>query len=181
MSKYFKHYLPLVAGLLVCFFTTSYPQLAEAKSSHHKVTHSNKKHKQTAKYKQSAHTAPPQAIMCATRQHGKRYRRGGSSPSTGFDCSGLTQYAFRQGSGVHLPRTAAGQYQAATKISRKAARAGDLVFFQTRGRHIGHVGIYVGNGKFVHAPRPGKPVTTEALSGYWSKHLVGFGRITGKH
>jgi cell wall-associated NlpC family hydrolase len=172
----FKHYLSLslMTGLLTLFFTASYPTLAEAHSSKPRVTHSSKKHKQpTSK-------AAPQTIVCATRQHGKRYRRGGSSPSSGFDCSGLTQYAFRQGSGVHIPRTAAAQYQAASKISRKAARPGDLVFFQTRGRRIGHVGIYLGNGKFVHAPRPGKAVTTEALSGYWSRHLVGFGRIAGK-
>ncbi len=177
MSK-FKHYLTLtlMTGALTLFFAASYPTTAEANSHKARVTHSSKKHKQ------AAHTsAAPQAIVCAIRQHGKRYRRGGSSPNTGFDCSGLTQYAFRQGNGTHIPRTAAAQYQAASKISRTAARPGDLVFFQTRGRHIGHVGIYLGNGKFVHAPRPGKAVTTEALSGYWSKHLVGFGRIAGKH
>lgn len=178
----FKRYLflPLMAGLLAFFVTATGSALAETHSSKPKATLGSKKYKQTKKPGQTANTSHTQAIARAVRQHGKRYRMGGASPRTGFDCSGLTQYAFRQGSGIHLPRTAAAQYRASTKISRKSAHAGDLVFFQTRGRRIGHVGIYLGNGKFVHAPSPGKPVRTEALSGYWSKHLVGFGRIAGK-
>ncbi len=114
---------------------------------------------------------------CARKQTGRLYCWGGSSPKTGFDCSGLTQYAFQQGAGVSIPRTAAEQYDAATKLSQTEARKGDLVFFRTRGKRVSHVGIYLGENRFIHAPRTGKAITTSELSGYWRKRLVGFGRI----
>lgn len=119
------------------------------------------------------------AVWVAQKQQGIKYRFGGTSPTTGFDCSGFTQFAFGQGAGVDLPRTAAAQYDAAVKISKAEASKGDLVFFATRGRKIGHVGIYLGNNKFVHAPSSGKRIETEELAGYWGKRLVGFGRIPG--
>lgn len=118
-------------------------------------------------------------VWNAQKQQGKMYRWGGTSPVTGFDCSGLTQYAFNQGAGVKLPRTAAAQYEAAQKVPFNQAQKGDLIFFATRGRHIGHVGVYLGENRFVHAPRQGKPITTSDLNGYWQQHLVGFGRIPG--
>lgn len=113
------------------------------------------------------------------KQQGKQYRWGGVSPVTGFDCSGLTQYAFRQGAGMQIPRTAAEQYGAAVKVQPQQARKGDMIFFHTRGSGVSHVGLYLGNGKFVHAPRTGKAITVSNLSGYWAGHLVGFGRIPG--
>lgn len=119
------------------------------------------------------------AVWVAQKQQGIRYRFGGTSPATGFDCSGLTQFAYGQGAGVDLPRTAAAQYDAAVKISKAEASKGDLVFFSTRGRKIGHVGIYLGDNKFIHAPSSGKRIETAELAGYWGKRLVGFGRIPG--
>lgn len=119
------------------------------------------------------------AAWIAQKQQGKMYRFGGESPKTGFDCSGLTQFAFGQGAGVALPRTAAEQYSASVKIPKTQAGKGDLVFFNTRGKRIGHVGIYLGDDKFVHAPRAGKAITTDTLTGYWAQKLVGFGRIPG--
>ncbi len=115
----------------------------------------------------------------ATKQQGKMYRYGGESPKTGFDCSGLTQFAFGQGAGVSLPRTAAEQYSASVKIPQQEASKGDLIFFKTTGKRISHVGLYMGDNKFVHAPRTGKAITTEKLEGYWADRLVGFGRIPG--
>jgi cell wall-associated NlpC family hydrolase len=117
--------------------------------------------------------------MCAIGQRGKLYCWGGTSPRTGFDCSGLTQYSFRQGAGVSIPRTAAAQYASAVKIPQDQARKGDLVFFRTRGSQISHVGIYLGDNKFIHAPRTGKSIATSTLSGYWQHRLAGFGRIPG--
>lgn len=119
------------------------------------------------------------AAWIAQKQQGTMYRFGGESPKTGFDCSGLTQFAFGQGAGVSLPRTAAEQYDVAVKISQGEASKGDLVFFNTRGKRVGHVGIYLGDNKFVHAPRAGKAITTEKLEGYWGERLIGFGRIPG--
>lgn len=118
-------------------------------------------------------------VWNAQKQQGKMYRWGGESPKTGFDCSGLTQYAFGQGAGVDLPRTAAAQYAASMKVPRHQATKGDLVFFNTMGKRVSHVGIYLGDNKFVHAPRTGKAITTDALSGYWERKLIGFGRIQG--
>lgn len=124
-------------------------------------------------------TLVDRVIWNAQKQQGKMYRFGGESPQTGFDCSGLTQFAFGQGAGVSLPRTAAAQYDAAVKVPRASATRGDLVFFNTRGRKVGHVGIYLGDNKFVHAPRTGKAITTDKLEGYWGQRIVGFGRIPG--
>ncbi len=118
-------------------------------------------------------------VWNAQKQQGIQYRWGGTNPNTGFDCSGLTQYAFQKGAGVSIPRTAAAQYAAATKISPTQARKGDLVFFNTHGRGVSHVGVYLGQNKFLHAPRTGKAITTSALDGYWQRTLVGFGRIPG--
>jgi len=118
-------------------------------------------------------------VWNAEKQKGKMYRYGGESPKTGFDCSGLTQFAFEQGAGVSLPRTAADQYASAVKIPKHQASKGDLVFFKTSGKRISHVGIYLGDEKFVHAPRTGKAITTDKLEGYWANRLVGFGRIPG--
>lgn len=118
-------------------------------------------------------------VWNAQKQQGKMYRWGGSSPVTGFDCSGLTQYAFRNGAQVALPRTAAAQYAAAVKVPREQGQKGDLVFFNTSGKRVSHVGIYLGENRFLHAPRTGKAITTSELTGYWGARLVGFGRIPG--
>lgn len=118
-------------------------------------------------------------VWNAKKQQGKMYRYGGENPKTGFDCSGLTQFAFKQGADVDLPRTAAMQYKAAQKIDKHQASKGDLVFFNTIGKRVSHVGIYLGDNKFVHAPRTGRAITTDKLEGYWAKKLVGFGRIPG--
>lgn len=118
-------------------------------------------------------------VWNAQKQQGKPYVYGGESPKTGFDCSGLTQFAFEQGAGVSLPRTAAEQYVSSVKISKQEASKGDLVFFKTAGSRVSHVGIYLGDDKFVHAPRTGRAITTDKLQGYWADKLVGFGRVPG--
>ncbi|QLQ34250.1 MAG: C40 family peptidase [Candidatus Thiothrix singaporensis] len=129
--------------------------------------------------KPPAITSLDKVAYCALRQRGKGYCWGGNSPMKGFDCSGLTQYSFRQGASIDIPRTAAAQYQAAIKVPKEEAGRGDLVFFRTRGNRVSHVGIYLGEDRFVHAPRTGKPITTTKLEGYWKRKLVGFGRIPG--
>ncbi|MEV7597553.1 C40 family peptidase [Kitasatospora sp. NPDC089797] len=114
------------------------------------------------------------AIDYALAQLGKPYVWGGNGPS-GYDCSGLVQQAYRR-SGISLPRVADDQYAATTPISAGQLRRGDLVFWSDSGRASGihHVGIYLGGGKFVEAPRPGKTVRISTLnSGYYPTH---FGR-----
>jgi cell wall-associated NlpC family hydrolase len=107
---------------------------------------------------------------------GARYRYGGTSPSEGFDCSGLVFYAYSQ-AGLDVPRTSQEQFKAARKISLRAAEAGDVMFFQDEAK-LSHVGIYVGDGMFVHAPSSGQRVSVASIeSPYYQEHLVAVGRL----
>lgn len=109
---------------------------------------------------------------------GVPYRRGGSSAETGFDCSGFVRSIFEQTRGMLLPRKASEQAARTTKIDRKDLQPGDLVFFNTMRRAFSHVGIYVGDGKFIHSPRSGQRVRVESMSeGYWQKRFNGARRV----
>src|SRR6202165_3650613 len=111
------------------------------------------------------------AAIHALKMVAKPYHFGGSTPSRGFDCSGLVQYSFRQ-AGVALPRDTEQQRRASASIRVANLRRGDLLFFDQEGKKNSHVGIYLGNGKFVHAPSSGGQVRTDRLdSAYWKKHL----------
>jgi cell wall-associated NlpC family hydrolase len=103
-----------------------------------------------------------------------RYRRGGRTPSTGFDCSGFVSYVFRHTLGKELPATSASQFHAGARVDRADLRTGDLVFFRTRGKHVSHVGIYLDHGRFIHSPSAGKTVSIDSLdASYWSRHYAG--------
>lgn len=117
-------------------------------------------------------------IKTAKKMLGVKYRYGGSSPRTGFDCSGFVQYTHRA-AGIALPRTTGQQYRAAKPIQRRYLKAGDLVFFKTAiSRAVSHVGIYLGKNKFIHAPSSGKEVTINSMNdSYWRRHFTGAGRI----
>jgi cell wall-associated NlpC family hydrolase len=108
---------------------------------------------------------------------GTPYRWGGTSPDNGFDCSGLVGYVFRT-IGIDLPRVSRAMVHEGTPITdRNALTEGDLVFFGRRGR-VDHVGIYIGDGKFLHAPRTGRDVTVSTLAdGYWSHKYLAARRI----
>ena len=109
---------------------------------------------------------------------GAPYRYGGTQPGYGFDCSGLVFYSYKQG-GVSVPRTAAQQRQYAMPVSASGLRPGDLVFFDTRAKG-GHVGIYSGQGRFIHAPSSGGKVREEQLGKpYWRKRWLGGGNLLG--
>jgi cell wall-associated NlpC family hydrolase len=111
-----------------------------------------------------------QAASHALKMVGRPYRFGGSSPA-GFDCSGLVLYSYRQ-AGLALPHNTDRQRSAARPVGLADLRRGDLLFFNQEGKKYGHVGIYVGGGKFVHAPSSGKSVRSDRLdSPYWRKHL----------
>ena len=106
---------------------------------------------------------------------GTPYRWGGSSTATGFDCSGMIQFVYKNALGVSLPRTASDMAAASRKIPDNQLKAGDLVFFNTGGSsQYSHVGLYIGNGEFIHAPSSGKTIKTEKLSSpYYAKHYLG--------
>ena len=106
---------------------------------------------------------------------GTPYRWGGNTPQSGFDCSGLVDYVYRDAAGIGLPRTAdAMESLDLPAVARDRLQPGDLVFFRGKGRRVGHVGIYVGEGRFVHAPNEGGTVRLDALDGaYWKDHYAG--------
>ena len=110
---------------------------------------------------------------------GTPYRWGGASPDSGFDCSGLVGYLFRT-IGIDLPRVSrAMAHEGIAVADRSALAEGDLVFFGRRGR-VDHVGIYIGGGKFLHAPRTGRDVTVSSLEdGYWSHKFLQARRLAG--
>ncbi len=111
---------------------------------------------------------------------GTPYRWGGTSPEIGFDCSGLVSYVFQNALGIDLPRVSRDQAETGELIADKSElSAGDLVFFGRRGR-VDHVGIYVGEGRFVHAPSTGKDVMVSNLDrGYWSGKYMQARRVAG--
>jgi len=111
------------------------------------------------------------AAQQAAQLVGKPYRYGGASPSTGFDCSGLVQWSYAQ-AGRKLPRSTDEQRAVANRIKVSDLRRGDLLFFDQEGKKNSHVGIYVGNGEFVHAPSSGKQVRRDRVDApYWRKHI----------
>lgn len=109
---------------------------------------------------------------------GVPYRRGGTSEKTGFDCSGFVRHLYEKSVGQILPRRAVDQARATEVIERDELKPGDLVFFNTMRRAFSHVGIYVGDGKFIHAPRSGKAVNIDDMrSAYWQKRFNGARRV----
>lgn len=119
-------------------------------------------------------------VMTAMGFLGVPYKRGGTQASEGFDCSGFVRSMYEQSIGLVLPRRAEEQARATATISKDELRPGDLVFFNTMRRAFSHVGIYVGDGKFIHAPRTGSRVRVEDMrAAYWTKRFNGARRVNG--
>jgi hypothetical protein len=121
-------------------------------------------------------------VMSAMNFLGVPYRRGGNSAEDGFDCSGFTRHVFDRSLGLLLPRRADEQAKAPGlfTVKREELKPGDLVFFNTLKRTFSHVGIYVGEGKFIHAPRSGSEVRIEDMrESYWAKRFTGARRAPG--
>jgi cell wall-associated NlpC family hydrolase len=126
------------------------------------------------------HDRAAEAVVSAMNFIGVRYRRGGNSAETGFDCSGFTRYVFENSLGLMLPRQAEQQAKAPglVAVKRDELKPGDLVFFNTMRRTFSHVGIYIGDNRFIHAPSHGKDVRTDDLSfAYWAKRFSGARRV----
>jgi len=115
-------------------------------------------------------------VVTAMNFLGVKYRRGGNDADIGFDCSGFTRHVFEMSMGLVLPRRADEQAKAPglVPVKRDELKPGDLVFFNTLKRTFSHVGIYVGDGKFIHSPRPGGEVRVEDMGfAYWKKRFTG--------
>ncbi len=124
-----------------------------------------------------ASTNPSRNLMVriAKSTIGTPYKWGGNSPQRGFDCSGLMTYIYKNSLGIRIPRTAAQQRDASRTISYKQLQPGDMLFFKTSAKS-NHVGIYIGNRQFIHAPSGGKRVKITSMdSSYWYKRFVKFG------
>jgi len=122
------------------------------------------------------HDRAADMVIAAMDFVGVRYRRGGTSAETGFDCSGFTRHVFEMSLGLVLPRRADEQAAAPglVVVRREDLKPGDLVFFNTLKRTFSHVGIYIGDNRFIHAPSQGKDVRTDNLSfAYWAKRFTG--------
>ncbi|HWT55036.1 MAG TPA: C40 family peptidase [Rhodocyclaceae bacterium] len=112
---------------------------------------------------------------------GIRYRRGGTTPETGFDCSGFVQHVFREGMGLMLPRTSREISKEGEVVKKNELQPGDLVFFNTMRKTFSHVGIYLGEGQFIHSPRTGGKVRIEDMrESYWAKRYEGARRISAE-
>ena len=120
-----------------------------------------------------------EALLQTLLTLGVDYRYGGGSPESGFDCSGLVAHVFREAYGLELPHNARAQSELGVRVSLSELRAGDLVFYNTLNRPFSHVGIYLGDGRFVHAPKTGAQVRVESIRGrYWMRRFDGARRIS---
>ena len=126
----------------------------------------------------SVEDAVGELLLHAMGLLGVAYRFGGNSPENGLDCSGFIRYVFQKSLKVNLPRTSAEIARVGKSINRSELVPGDLVFFNTRGFKYSHVGMYVGKGKFIHAPRIGKNIEVANINqGYWDAVFTGARRV----
>lgn len=120
--------------------------------------------------------AASKAIVYAREMLGKPYKYGGDTPA-GFDCSGLVKYSYGR-AGIVMPRDTQSQHRMSVLVSTHGLREGDLLFFDQEGKKKSHVGIYIGNGRFIHAPSSGGKVRIDSLNAkFWKKHFVEARRV----
>jgi len=133
---------------------------------------------QIGQVRQSVSNKASELVVNAMGFLGVPYKRGGNTPETGFDCSGFVRAMFEQSIGLILPRRAEQQAAVTQNIEKSELKPGDLVFFNTMRRTFSHVGIYVGDGRFIHSPKPGAEVRVENMStSYWSNRFDGARRV----
>jgi cell wall-associated NlpC family hydrolase len=119
-----------------------------------------------------------EVLVNALSLTGIKYARGGNTPETGFDCSGFVRYVFKQAASLTLPHSALAISQIGKTVPKNDLQPGDLVFFNTMRNTFSHVGIYLGNNRFIHSPSAGGKVRVENMQdGYWSTRFSGAQRI----
>ena len=133
---------------------------------------------QLGQVRQSVSNRASELVVDAMGFLGVPYKRGGNTVETGFDCSGFVRAMYEQSIGLILPRRAEQQAAVTQNIDRSELKPGDLVFFNTMRRTFSHVGIYVGEGRFIHSPKPGAEVRVENMSvSYWANRFDGARRV----
>ncbi|MGK6307832.1 C40 family peptidase [Variovorax sp. DT-64] len=167
----------LPACLLIAFAAHAVPQQDQPEELEAMVTDKGVI-SQLHQVRQTVVARTSDLVVTAIGFLGVPYRRGGNTAETGFDCSGFVRAMYNQTVGHLLPRRAEEQAAATQKIDRNDLKPGDLVFFNTMRRAFSHVGIYVGDGKFIHAPRTGAEVRVESMNGsYWQRRFNGARRV----
>jgi cell wall-associated NlpC family hydrolase len=130
--------------------------------------------------RQNVSTSASELVLTAMGFLGVPYRRGGNDADSGFDCSGFVKAMYANTVGRVLPRRAEQQAAVTSKIDKSELQPGDLVFFNTMKHAFSHVGIYVGEGKFIHSPKPGAQVRVEDMGqSYWQRRFDGARRVLG--
>ena len=125
-----------------------------------------------------ARSEKSEGVLQALLSLGIDYRRGGASQATGFDCSGLVAHVYQSAFNIRLPRISKAQAEQGIAMDLAQIEAGDLLFYDTLGEPNSHVGIFIGDGRFIHAPKPGDRVRVERMnSAYWVKRFNGARRI----
>ena len=120
-------------------------------------------------------------ILSALSQTGVKYKYGGNSPEGGFDCSGFVRYVFQQAANLTLPHGARAISQLGQTVTQRELKPGDLVFFNTVRSTFSHVGIYIGNNRFIHSPSAGSAISvTDMGDSYWAKRFTGARRLDAK-
>ena len=133
---------------------------------------------QISQVRQTVGNRASELVVNAMGFLGVPYKRGGNTAETGFDCSGFVRAIYAQSIGLILPRRAEQQAAATQNIDKSELKPGDLVFFNTLKRTFSHVGIYVGDGRFIHSPKPGAQVRVESMTiNYWASRFDGARRV----
>jgi cell wall-associated NlpC family hydrolase len=191
MTK-FNAYRPLLAIVLACAAaSTSHTARAEALPPEHAtstvVPVADAQGNPPASAPKSAFSKladftdhASQLAMQAVSMLGIHYKYGGTSPENGMDCSGLVRYVFKEAWGTDLPRTSAEISHVGQRVDPQNLQPGDLVFYNTLRRGFSHVGIYLGDNKFIHSPSAGGKVRIESMDlAYWKRRFNGARRIDG--
>jgi len=163
-------------------YTTNSAAVRSSKNVSTKVQHRTRASKPSLPVASMSPQQSSDVLSRAVNVLGTPYRWGGSSPSKGFDCSGLVKYAFNDIDEVDLPRTSNAMAQGhGVKVDRNDLKPGDLIFFNIKSRRVNHVAIYLGNDRFIHAPRTGKRVSIDTLKKpYWRSRYVVAKRVLPK-
>ena len=149
---------------------TSNGQVGWVSGSYVKIQESNNNQNNNQNNQVTNNNKAKKIVDLAHKQLGKPYVWGAEGPNS-FDCSGLTSYVYKNAAGVKLPRTSKSQGTVGRYVSKANLKPGDLVFFASNGKTINHVGIYIGNSKMIHSPKPGQNVRIDSISsGYYAKN-----------
>jgi cell wall-associated NlpC family hydrolase len=168
----------LIISVCLLLVQSAYASPQETSADLNIPTDSNSLLEQVDAARQAITSRASDLVSNALRLLGTPYKRGGVSASNGFDCSGFVQAIYEQTIGLMLPRNAAQQAASTQHIDKADLQPGDLVFFNTMRHAFSHVGIYIGDGQFVHSPKPGSQVRVEDMGlTYWKRRFDGARRV----